>query len=144
MTGEGRGANFLPHAHSHQHTCVANILLINTLDTRILRIPYGTSCMQRHPAIRAPYFYAHMVSKPYLGITSRLPVTRPESGPMIPSPKPKGETCVAGTIETLRSRDQCLPYGCRCSTRRGDRADELSTRERETETRVFDIADGRA
>jgi hypothetical protein len=30
-----------------------------------------------------------------------LPVTRPESGPMIPSRKPKGETCVAGAIETL-------------------------------------------
>jgi len=44
-----------------------------------------------------------------------------------------------------RSRDQCyLPYGCRCLARRGDRADERNAQERETETRVFDIADGRA
>jgi hypothetical protein len=63
---------------------------------------------------------------------------------MIPSPMPKGETSVAGAIETLDPEINviCLMVA---DIRRGagDRADELSTRERETETRVFDIADGR-
>jgi hypothetical protein len=81
----------------------------------------------------------------YFEITSGLPVTRPESGPLIQSPKPKGETCVCWRHRNSRSRDQCyFPYGCRCPARRGDRPDELNTRERETKTRVFDIADGPA